>query len=72
MNETSIGLALIGRLLRKRWVVFAVLAIVGACVGAASSLVLAPGYVSTAKVLLQGQRNPVSYTHLTLPTTERV
>jgi len=58
MNETSIGLALIGRLLRKRWVVFAVLAIVGACVGAASSLVLSPGYVSTAKVLLQGQRNP--------------
>lgn len=58
MNETPIGLALIGRLLRKRWVVFAVLAIVGACVGAASSFVLSPGYVSTSKVLLQGQRNP--------------
>jgi capsular polysaccharide biosynthesis protein len=58
MNETSIGLALIGRLLRKRWVVFTILAVLGACLGAASSLVLSPGYVSTAKVLLQGSRNP--------------
>jgi len=56
MNETSINLALIWRLVRSRWVVLLLLAIAGAGVGAAVSPVLSPGYVSTAKVLLQGTR----------------
>ena len=58
MNETSIDLALIWRLVRRRKATLLVLAVLGACVGAALSLVLSPGYVSTSKVLLQGSRNP--------------
>ena len=58
MNETSIDLALIWRLVRRRKAALLVLAVLGACVGAALSLVLSPGYVSTSKVLLQGSRNP--------------
>jgi capsular polysaccharide biosynthesis protein len=57
MNETFINLALIWRLVRSRWVVLLFLAIVGAGLGAALSPVLSPGYVSTAKVLLQGDRS---------------
>jgi capsular polysaccharide biosynthesis protein len=53
MNETSINFALIWRLVRSRWVVLTLLAVVGAGLGAALSTVLSPGYVSTAKVLLQ-------------------
>lgn len=54
MNETSINLALIWRLIRSRWVVLLLLAVVGGGAGAALSPVLSPGYVSTAKVLLPG------------------
>jgi capsular polysaccharide biosynthesis protein len=57
MNETSVDLALIGRLMRRRKIVFVMLAVIGAGLGAASSVVLSPGYVSTTKVLLQGSRS---------------
>lgn len=57
MNDVVINLAMVGRLIRSRWPVLLVLAVVGAVVGAASSFVLSPGYVSTTKVLLQGNRD---------------
>lgn len=57
MNDTAIGAAMVGRLLRRRWPVFMAIALVGALLGLASSFVLSPGYVSTSKVLLQGDRD---------------
>jgi capsular polysaccharide biosynthesis protein len=57
MNETSIDMALVWRLLGRRKAALLVLAVLGGCVGAALSLVLSPGYVSTSKVLLQGSRS---------------
>ena len=57
MNDVGINLALIGRLVRRRWPVLLVLALLGAGLGAAASLVLSPGFVSTSKVLLQGSRD---------------
>ncbi len=57
MNEVAVNLALIGRLIRRRWQVLLVLVVLGAAAGAASSLVLSPGFVSTSKVLLQGSRD---------------
>jgi capsular polysaccharide biosynthesis protein len=56
MNETSIDLALIWRLVRRRKTLLLLLLVVGAALGAASSFVLSPGYTSTTKVLLQGDR----------------
>jgi capsular polysaccharide biosynthesis protein len=57
MNETSIDLALIGRLVRRRRTTLAVLAVLGAVLGAGLSFLFSPGYVSTSKVLLQGTRS---------------
>ena len=57
MNETSIDLALIGRLIRRRSLTLGVLAILGVVLGAGLSFLLSPGYVSTSKVLLQGTRS---------------
>jgi capsular polysaccharide biosynthesis protein len=47
---------MVGKVLRGRWRLLLVLAIVGALIGAGASLVLSPGYEATASVLLQGSR----------------
>ncbi|WP_353946585.1 Wzz/FepE/Etk N-terminal domain-containing protein [Streptomyces sp. HUAS MG91] len=56
MNEDTIRLVVIGRMLRRRWRLLAALAVVGALVGYGASLVVfPPRYTTTASVLLPGQ-----------------
>ncbi|MFJ4716337.1 Wzz/FepE/Etk N-terminal domain-containing protein [Streptomyces sp. NPDC088785] len=55
MNEDTIRLATIGRMLRRRWRLLAALAVLGALVGYGTSLVFPPRYTTTASVLLPGQ-----------------
>ncbi|MER7668065.1 Wzz/FepE/Etk N-terminal domain-containing protein [Kitasatospora sp. NPDC096128] len=54
MNEDTIRLVTIGRILRRRWRLLAVLAAVGALVGYGSSLLFPPSYTTSASVLLPG------------------
>lgn len=49
-------LSAIGPLVRRRWRLLVVLAVLGALVGGGASLVLSPGYQTTSSVLLQGPR----------------
>ena len=49
-------LSMIGQVLRGRWRTLVVLALLGALVGAGSSVILSPGYRTTSSVLLQGPR----------------
>ncbi|MER6208338.1 Wzz/FepE/Etk N-terminal domain-containing protein [Streptomyces sp. NPDC001073] len=56
MNDDTIRLVTIGRILRRRWRLLAVLAIVGALFGYGTSvLLLPPRYTAQASVLLPGQ-----------------
>ncbi|WP_242582426.1 exopolysaccharide biosynthesis protein [Amycolatopsis sp. 195334CR] len=55
-TEDTVRLATVGQVLRGRWRTLVVLAVLGATVGAGSSLFLSPGYRTTASVLLQGPR----------------
>jgi hypothetical protein len=56
LNDDTIRLVTIGRILRRRWRLLAVLAVVGALVGFGTSvLVLPPRYTAEASVLLPGQ-----------------
>ncbi|WP_210592353.1 Wzz/FepE/Etk N-terminal domain-containing protein [Streptomyces sp. GESEQ-35] len=56
MNEDTIRLVTIGRILRRRWRLLAVLTVVGALVGyGASVLLFPPRYTASASVLLPGQ-----------------
>ncbi|WP_051174099.1 hypothetical protein [Amycolatopsis orientalis] len=47
---------MIGQVLRGRWRTLVVVAVLGALVGAGSSVILSPGYRTTSSVLLQGPR----------------
>ncbi|SFA98000.1 Capsular polysaccharide biosynthesis protein [Amycolatopsis marina] len=58
MDDDLVRLPVLGRILRRRWRLLTVLAVLGALVGAASSLVLSPGYVTSTSILLQGPREP--------------
>ncbi|MGW0470742.1 Wzz/FepE/Etk N-terminal domain-containing protein [Streptomyces coeruleorubidus] len=55
MSEDTIRLATIGRILRRRRRLLAVLAVVGALFGYGTSLVFPPRYTTSASVLLPGQ-----------------
>lgn len=56
MNEDTIRLVTIGRILRRRWRLLAVLAVAGALFGYGTSvLLLPPRYTAEASVLLPGQ-----------------
>lgn len=55
-HTDAVGLALVGRVLRRRWRVLVVCAVAGALAGAAASPLLSPGYETSASVLLQGPR----------------
>ncbi|MFK4598697.1 YveK family protein [Streptomyces pristinaespiralis] len=55
MSDDTIRLVTIGRILRQRWRLLAVLAAVGALVGHGTSVVFPPRYTATASVLLPGQ-----------------
>lgn len=54
MNDDTVRLSMIGRIVRRRWRVLAALAVLGALVGAGASLIFSPGYKTTSQVLLQG------------------
>jgi hypothetical protein len=55
LNEDTIRLATIGRILRRRWRLLATLALMGALVGYGTSVVFPPRYTASASVLLPGQ-----------------
>ncbi|MEU6118659.1 Wzz/FepE/Etk N-terminal domain-containing protein [Streptomyces sp. NPDC047117] len=55
MNDDTIRLVTIGRILRRRWRLLAVLTVLGAVAGYGASLVFPPRYTASAPVLLPGQ-----------------
>ncbi|MFC7303410.1 Wzz/FepE/Etk N-terminal domain-containing protein [Streptomyces monticola] len=55
MSEDTIRLVTIGRILRRRWRLLAVVAVVGALVGYGASVLFPPRYTTSASVLLSGQ-----------------
>ncbi|MGW1073446.1 Wzz/FepE/Etk N-terminal domain-containing protein [Streptomyces sp. NPDC002537] len=54
MSDDTIRLVTIGRILRRRWRILTVLAVVGALVGCGVSLLFPPRYTTSASVLLPG------------------
>ena len=54
MNDDTIRLATIGRILRRRWRLLTALAMLGALVGYGTSLLFPPHYTTSASVLLPG------------------
>ena len=69
MTENDLNLALIGRLLRHRWPILALLAVVGALLGAASSPLISPGYRSSTKVLLKGNSDDAELAEAQIATS---
>ncbi|AJT69567.1 hypothetical protein T261_7970 [Streptomyces lydicus] len=55
MSEDTVRLVTIGRILRRRWRLLAVVAVVGALVGYGASLLFPPSYTTSTSVLLAGQ-----------------
>ncbi|MGY0489058.1 Wzz/FepE/Etk N-terminal domain-containing protein [Streptomyces sp. WG-D5] len=55
MNDDTIRLVTIGRILRRRWRLLVVLTVLGALVGLGASVVFPPKYTASASVLLPGQ-----------------
>ncbi len=56
LTDDTVRLALIGQVLRRRWRLLVALAVLGAAIGAGASVLLSPGYQTSASVLLQGPR----------------
>ncbi|QHC23717.1 Wzz/FepE/Etk N-terminal domain-containing protein [Streptomyces sp. GS7] len=55
MSDDTIRLVTIGRMIRRRWRLLTVLAVVGALAGYGTSLLFPPSYTTSASVLLPGQ-----------------
>ncbi|TPQ24086.1 Wzz/FepE/Etk N-terminal domain-containing protein [Streptomyces sporangiiformans] len=55
MSDDTIRLVTIGRILRRRWRLLAIVAVVGALVGYGTSVLFPPRYTASASVLLPGQ-----------------
>lgn len=55
MSDDTIRLVTIGRILRRRWRLLTVLAVIGALVGYGTSVLFPPRYTASASVLLPGQ-----------------
>lgn len=55
MSDDPIRLVTIGRMLRRRWRLLAILTVVGALVGYGTSALFPPRYTASASVLLPGQ-----------------
>ncbi|WP_133905429.1 exopolysaccharide biosynthesis protein [Actinophytocola oryzae] len=58
MNDDTARLAVVWHVLRQRWRLLIVIAVLGGLVGVGASLVFSPGYKTSASVLLQGARDP--------------
>jgi capsular polysaccharide biosynthesis protein len=58
VSDDPVRLAMLGRLVRRRWRLLAALAVLGALLGAAAYPLLSPGYRTSTNVLLQGPREP--------------
>jgi capsular polysaccharide biosynthesis protein len=56
VNDEAVRLSTVGQVFRRRWRLLIVFAMVGAIAGAGASLVLSPGYETSAAVLLEGTR----------------
>ncbi|MGW7607605.1 Wzz/FepE/Etk N-terminal domain-containing protein [Streptomyces sp. NPDC054766] len=54
MNDDTIRLVTIGRIIRRRWRLLTILAVVGALLGYGTSLLFPPRYTTSASVLLPG------------------
>ncbi|MGW3567313.1 Wzz/FepE/Etk N-terminal domain-containing protein [Streptomyces sp. NPDC000941] len=54
MSDDTIRLVTIGRIIRRRWRLLTILAVVGALVGYGTSLLFPPRYTTSASVLLPG------------------
>ncbi|MFD9358031.1 Wzz/FepE/Etk N-terminal domain-containing protein [Streptomyces sp. NPDC060031] len=54
MSDDTIRLVTIGRIIRRRWRLLTILAVVGALVGYGTSLLIPPSYTTSASVLLPG------------------
>jgi hypothetical protein len=54
LNDDAIRLVTIGRIIRRRWRLLAIVAVVGALVGYGTSLLFPPRYTTSASVLLPG------------------
>ncbi|MGW2824770.1 Wzz/FepE/Etk N-terminal domain-containing protein [Streptomyces sp. NPDC001443] len=54
MNDDTIRLVTIGRIIRRRWRLLTLLAVVGALVGYGTSMLFPPRYTTSASVLLPG------------------
>ncbi|MBV8992639.1 MAG: exopolysaccharide biosynthesis protein [Pseudonocardiales bacterium] len=55
MSDDVVRLSVIGQILRRRWRLLLALALLGALVGAAASLLWPPSYESSSRVLVQGE-----------------
>ncbi|MFC8125789.1 Wzz/FepE/Etk N-terminal domain-containing protein [Streptomyces sp. NPDC057302] len=55
MSDDTIRLVTIGRILRRRWRLLTIIAVVGALVGYGTSVLFPPRYTASASVLLPGQ-----------------
>ncbi|MFF4403877.1 Wzz/FepE/Etk N-terminal domain-containing protein [Streptoverticillium reticulum] len=55
MSDETIRLATMGRILRRRWRLLALLTVLGALVGYGASVLFPPRYTASASVLLPGQ-----------------
>lgn len=55
MSDDVVRLSVIGQIVRRRWRLLLTLAVLGAVVGAAASLLWPPSYESSSRVLVQGE-----------------
>src|SRR3712207_5782400 len=55
LGDDVVHLAVAGGLIRRRWRLFTLMALLGALIGFGSSFLLSPGYAASSKVLLKGQ-----------------
>ncbi|MGH3938375.1 MAG: exopolysaccharide biosynthesis protein [Pseudonocardiaceae bacterium] len=57
MSDDVVRLSVLGQIVRGRWRLLVVVAVLGALLGVGASLLLSPGYESASRVLLQGPRD---------------
>jgi capsular polysaccharide biosynthesis protein len=58
VNDDTARLSIVWHVLRQRWRLLIVIAVLGALVGYGASMVFSPGYETSSSVVLQGPRDP--------------